>query len=840
MRPLTGPSMPTASMMTTGPESSLPQRHNSRGSEARAAPSSKSVLTVALQRAQSAVLLDSANNYPSAIAAYSQAVRLLKEVMARVEDGSREMERKLSDAGTAPRPGESEDEWGRRRAKYERKEKAKLDEARRLRVIVRLIEASVRWKPGWADPFRVILVRSSRGPQHDTYEDRIRMLVQMGTPLPPPSPSFGSASSFPSSASSFPPSPDPLRATNHYRQPSSPLDPHRPLASHPYAYDAIASTPRTAAFAALQDGDGQGIGAAMLQLGQAGNSGVMASSTNEPVLSRLPVVTGDDRLSPGLEQPRQPTRPLSFASDSTAIAIARTTATDGAGSPVGFPSPVPLSPLDPMLALPVEVESAAPGPDGGTFALGDATMQPHGFTIAGDDPTVQPSRRHGAPTMRRGQSFGGDGSFRPVADGRPIEMMRGYSTGSIVPVRRGSSISALAFVEEGGAPVDIRPRPTRNASLVNPTTQDGTIGQRRHHQQGSLEASIVVRAPSTDTERATPVDDFGQPRDSAKHESWATGSLPARLRSLSTSTGSGSGSRRPKLPPFEEMPVPGGHRTTLSGSSSGPPSRKSSVPTPTSLNAPSLGAPSLGRSPSASSIGSSASSSYPRRRVRPSFSGHASSQSVSSSGVYLSAGLANHPPPDATSREATLAIHPARRPFHLMRLVLSTMPPSAGGYVSEKLFIPAQIWTTSAGAKLVALETKVRMLDLLGTGLDALERAGRGLLLVPTASASARAVARQEADRFARELDGFEGLTEGVQSTLVRKSVSSAVEPKTGRKGSTVGRGAPSGVRHRLTFGSGVFTGQLCVVEFQVVAVVESGHERCKVGFDCPCAGESC
>jgi hypothetical protein len=62
-------------------------------------------------------------------------VRLLKEVMARVEDGGREMERKLSTGGV--REGESSEEYERRKTRYERKEKAKMDEARRLRVIVR-------------------------------------------------------------------------------------------------------------------------------------------------------------------------------------------------------------------------------------------------------------------------------------------------------------------------------------------------------------------------------------------------------------------------------------------------------------------------------------------------------------------------------------------------------------------------------------------------------------------------------------------------------------------------------------------------------------------------------
>jgi hypothetical protein len=96
--------------------------------------SSKSVLTIALQRAQSAVLLDSANNVPAAIAAYTQSVRLLKEVMARVEDSGRG--ESSGRRASAPRDGETEEEREKRIVKNDRKERAKGDEARRLKVIV--------------------------------------------------------------------------------------------------------------------------------------------------------------------------------------------------------------------------------------------------------------------------------------------------------------------------------------------------------------------------------------------------------------------------------------------------------------------------------------------------------------------------------------------------------------------------------------------------------------------------------------------------------------------------------------------------------------------------------
>ncbi len=85
--------------------------------------SSKNILTIALQKAQNAVQLDSANNVPEAISAYKQAVRLLEEVMERI----------------APRNGK-------------RSRPSREEERRRLRVI------------------------------HDTYADRIRLLSMIYSP----------------------------------------------------------------------------------------------------------------------------------------------------------------------------------------------------------------------------------------------------------------------------------------------------------------------------------------------------------------------------------------------------------------------------------------------------------------------------------------------------------------------------------------------------------------------------------------------------------------------------------------------------------------------------------
>ncbi|GEM11769.1 hypothetical protein Rt10032_c17g5786 [Rhodotorula toruloides] len=923
--PLTSPPIPSPS---ASPSIASPPPHASSSN------SSKSVLTVALQRAQSAVLLDSANNFPAAIAAYTQAVRLLRDVMARVEDGSKEIERKLSTGGV--REGETFEEYEKRRARYERKERAKVDEARRLRVI------------------------------HDTYEDRIRVLVSMGTPLPPSatSPTTSSTAQKPLSASSslqslaeLKPYTPSIASTSIITTAAPPMTYRRRRSSNALAqhgrqrsYTSLhtVTTPPTSVDAGSSyidfdrpatgrtgHGAAESIGSAMLAdmtsptspqpqpwergVPQIGDLPVFSSLTE----SVSPNLARDGGFLSAMSPTTRETRPLSYASDSTATAVARTpnTATpvpapSPPAPPSSLPAPIPSSKSDPVF-LTAPLSPGYVSSSGETDDLPMHTALEPGSGWPSQSPSsarpalpadasalAEPDRvaplhasssensvsglAHLAPSMRRGSSASAltaaSGETLRIGYGDGGEQMRRGSSAGNLPMRRGSSFGGLAFTDGEGSPVEIRPRPVRGASLVgtahaptlssialakgplvNPTTAEGTISQRRNLRSpqpgeqaglrpstpsdlGPPSANIVVRAPSSEVERSPPppvpyaFPSASQPHHQSngsfsKSSGISAASFPSRLRSLSQ-----SGNKRPKLPSFNaeqgRPPLPPlrtavNHTLSVSvssvaTSSHGGPSRKASVPTPTSLNAPTSA--TLGRSNSSSSVASDASSTYrfhllasagsegppssvrSRHAVSPSFSAyqHHASQSVSG-GVYLSTGLPSPPAStEAASRETTLAVPAARRPFHLMRLVLATMPSpssangftSSGGYLSERLYIPAPVWTTPGGAKLVALETKVRMLELISTGLDALEKAGRGLLLVPTASSSARAAAREEAGRFARELESFEGLAEGVQTTLNKKlgpgvirSFSAGVgggmsgmsekDAKTGRKGST-------------------------------------------------------
>lgn len=102
----------------------------------RSTSSSKTLLQDALAKAQSAVLLDAANNVTGAISAYSESVRLLRVVMRMVEEKGRREKEKEDARERDGAVGEEERE--RRRGRREKREKDKEDEARRLRVIVRI------------------------------------------------------------------------------------------------------------------------------------------------------------------------------------------------------------------------------------------------------------------------------------------------------------------------------------------------------------------------------------------------------------------------------------------------------------------------------------------------------------------------------------------------------------------------------------------------------------------------------------------------------------------------------------------------------------------------------
>ena len=133
-------------------------------SSVTAARSSKSVLEIALRKAQIAVDLDTAGNEQAAIDAYTESVQLLTDLIERIEDSAgswrqkeeqklqahlakkREKRRSTERAGSSASASHAarveaereEEERSRWLAKLEKRERSRLDESRKLKDIVRI------------------------------------------------------------------------------------------------------------------------------------------------------------------------------------------------------------------------------------------------------------------------------------------------------------------------------------------------------------------------------------------------------------------------------------------------------------------------------------------------------------------------------------------------------------------------------------------------------------------------------------------------------------------------------------------------------------------------------
>ncbi|KAE8210599.1 hypothetical protein CF327_g5548 [Tilletia walkeri] len=117
------------------------------------------------------------------------------------------------------------------------------------------------------------------------------------------------------------------------------------------------------------------------------------------------------------------------------------------------------------------------------------------------------------------------------------------------------------------------------------------------------------------------------------------------------------------------------------------------------------------------------------------------------------------------------------RPFHVIRQLQMSL--STGAHLTRKLYAPKNLWANAqqAGAKIALLDLKVRMLDLVATGMEPVEAGGKALLNPVTSQPGLLAV---QATRFSRQLDEFELLLMDVQNTLAQKL--SIVEPVAGKK----------------------------------------------------------
>ncbi|MCO5602402.1 hypothetical protein L7F22_056533 [Adiantum nelumboides] len=125
-----------------------------------------------------------------------------------------------------------------------------------------------------------------------------------------------------------------------------------------------------------------------------------------------------------------------------------------------------------------------------------------------------------------------------------------------------------------------------------------------------------------------------------------------------------------------------------------------------------------------------------------------------------------------------------------------------GAYLSQRLYVPKELWSQPGGsARLLALDTKIKMLELVSNGLEAVDVAGRPMCKPP--SGQNPGMEAMFASRFAKQLEDFDAILVEVQNTLAKKlgfvdgwSASSS----SGKKG-----GSAAGGDSGAAGGSGIF-----------------------------------
>lgn len=148
-----------------------------------------------------------------------------------------------------------------------------------------------------------------------------------------------------------------------------------------------------------------------------------------------------------------------------------------------------------------------------------------------------------------------------------------------------------------------------------------------------------------------------------------------------------------------------------------------------------------------------------QRTAFPSFSAPAfDGQHVNGAYLFDTSLSATQAPPSPSSTESSqppgLEACPESfllRPFWLMRAIGSSITHPRGGFVTNRLFVPHDVWQTR-GVKLKSLDEKIANCDLLTAALGRI--AG---------------VDTYDADAVMEELQGFEEVMERVQATLAKK-----------------------------------------------------------------------
>ena len=369
-----------------------------------------------------------------------------------------------------------------------------------------------------------------------------------------------------------------------------------------------------------------------------------------------------------------------------------------------------------------------------------------------------------------------------------VEGNRSARSASLMGPQTAPVKAGLASIAVSSRNSSLVSRSDKSSHLVNPSTMHGTISQGRKspylpedyaataNAQGSSEAAPPIAASRSSVENDSAlVDDTGRTlTPGLQNDQSVTGSLPTRLRTLSQ-----PGGKRPILSTYNSEvvavptpPLPAGPSVQRSDSD------PTAVYPTTSLLQSTLDRKSS--SPSSQVTYQQLAS----RHATSSIAGNSSffePQTPASTifSVQLPSLLAQEDSAILQQEYLSPPRNVLRRPFHFLRQLGQSM--QSGGFVTPHLYIPKQMWTQN-GIKLIHLEAKVRMVNLVISGLETIERTGD--TLIAGSSAVGPGNRADAGNKLLREMNSLDGMLDEVQSTLSKKL--GFIDAPDGKKGGQV------------------------------------------------------
>lgn len=640
--------------------------------------SSKNILTIALQKAQSAVLLDGSNNVAEAILAYKQAVRLLQEVMERVS------------------PKSSTSKSSR---KVHREE-----ERRRLKVI------------------------------HDTYAERIRLLSMISSPstddendgvfntftVTDPADTSGEADNEEETE-------DEIDERNLW---SKKRDTKRNFTSD---INEQITTPTTSA-------------------------PIISISHDEPNIR-----TNRDRSSP----------------DENFDLLSQNRIDDGQITP-STPYFDADATFDGSRQSQDEVRAARPRAQNANLSVSGSKGEPK--KVVRDQNLVSPSTSQGTISQRRKNTNAG--LIAATAPPSPALLFSGSESQSVTPtlasvasmISTGTTPPAPMPGSDGVLPV-MKQLYTDRPDLASSADSAAAEGSKKLQlSEDEAEArDREISANATVRKRA-----ISQP--SHRRPTIPAAFLPGSMRSQQTNTQTPPAARppMPKITRKSSMPLtllPHSSGTMSGGSATitTPSGTKGGLGTMHSLPSPApsnysgyhmLGTPISAALPSSSLaddryliLQDLFQTPLPSMQmgIQPSFASNSASFGMAWMGVTNAI-------PEPT--DLNMPKEKCLRPFHTMKRLSTSI--EKGSYLTEKLFLPKDLWQQNVGAsRLSAVDTKIRMVDLMSTSMESVENCGRFLL--HELSFNQPGTMAIHVAKFVKVLDEVDIVMMEVQHTLTKK-----------------------------------------------------------------------